>query len=95
MNSIFFHSDFSWLPQLVPRSLVFAHHAVFMAKLWIKSHPYDNQQLAISEPRKSGRRPLVQFNKILNLHLYKNLELSFMIIFNYFNIPTFRKWEEL
>ena len=38
----------------VPRSLVFAHHAVFMAKLWIKSHPYDNQQLAISEPRKSG-----------------------------------------
>ena len=86
MNSFFFHSDFSWLPQLVPRSLVFAHHAVFMAKLWIKSHPYDNQQLAISEPRKSGRRPLVQFNKILNLHLYKNLESSFIIIFNYFNI---------
>ena len=26
------------------RSWVFALHAVFMAKLWIKSHPYDNQQ---------------------------------------------------
>ena len=64
-----------------------------MAKLWIKSHPYDNQQLAISEPRKSGRRPLVQFNKILNLHLYKNFEDRRRIIF-YDNISLFQQLDK-